>query len=89
MAAAHTNRYAAMENLTRKHGIVCTPPKSISMESAVLCIGNMTGMANVHAASRMNKRDCFCGKCRSGCSCSGARFDTRLGVIFNGVPPRV
>ena len=51
MAAAYTNRYATMENPTRKHGIVCTLPEGISVESVVLCIGNLTGMENVCAAS--------------------------------------
>ena len=55
MAVAHPNRYAVFENLTRKHGLVCTPPECIAVECVVICIGNLIGMENVHAASQMSK----------------------------------
>ena len=56
MAAAHSQRYAVFEQLSRTHGIACFPPESVSVEAIVLAIGSIIGFGEVRAASRMNKR---------------------------------
>ena len=51
-----SSRYAALEALTWKHGIVCVPPDEVSVKHVVIAIGNMVGMDKIHAASGMNNR---------------------------------
>ena len=50
------SHYAAIETLTRKHGVVCVPPNDVSVEDLVLATGNIIGIAKVRASSGMNKR---------------------------------
>uniref|UniRef100_UPI00358FD02D dual specificity protein phosphatase 22-like n=1 Tax=Myxine glutinosa TaxID=7769 RepID=UPI00358FD02D len=53
---ADSSRYTSLEALTRKHGIVCSPPSGIDVEAIILAVREIIGLDNVKAASRMNKR---------------------------------
>ena len=52
---ADSSRYTAFETLTRKHGLVCMPSSGIDAEAVILAVGEIIGLENVKAASRMNK----------------------------------
>jgi len=54
--AGESLRYASFEALTRKHGFVCIPPLEIDMEKLIVGVGEIIGIENIKAVSRMNKR---------------------------------
>ena len=49
-------RITNYEALTRKHGLVCTPPREVKIENVLLAIGNIIGSHHIRAASRMDKK---------------------------------
>ena len=49
-------RYASFEALTREHRIVCIPPSEIDMEKLIVGVGEIIGIENVKAVSRLNKK---------------------------------
>ena len=53
---ADSSSYTPFESLTRKHGFVCIPPSGIDVEAIILAVGEIIGLKNIKAASRMNKR---------------------------------
>ena len=57
--AGESSRYVSFEALTRKHGIVCIPPSEIDMEKLIVGVGEIIGIENVKAVSRMDKKIVF------------------------------
>ena len=44
------------ESLTRKNGVTITPPDGVSVENVVTALGELVGIENVLAASKMSQR---------------------------------
>ena len=57
--AGESSRYASFEALNRKHGFVCIPRSEIDMEKLIVGVGEIIGIENVKAVSRMNKKFFF------------------------------
>ena len=74
--AGESSRYASFEALTRKHGFVCISASEIDMDKLIVGVGEIIGIENVKAVSRMNKKDCFFSflKCRWLLKSSSADF---------------
>ena len=48
--------HSMYESLTRKHGLMCDPPREVKIEDMLLAIGKIIGSYNIRAASQMNKK---------------------------------
>ena len=57
--AGESSRYASFEALTRKHGFVCITASEIDMDKLIVVVGEIIGIENVEAVSRMNKKIVF------------------------------
>ena len=44
------------ESLTRKNGVIVSPPDGVRVEDVVMGLGKLVGFENVFAASKMNQR---------------------------------
>ena len=75
--AGESSRYASFEALNRKHGFVCIPPSEIDMEKLIVGVGEIIGIENVKAVSRMNKKIVFF-RFSSADGCSSRRARTFL-----------
>ena len=72
--AGESSRYASFEALTRKHGFVCISPSEIDMDKLIVGVGEIIGIENVKAVSRMNKKNFFFRfSSADGCSSHRAR----------------
>ena len=55
MANGHLHN-SVYESLTRKNGVTVTPPDGVSVENVVMALGELVGIENVLAASKMSQR---------------------------------
>jgi len=46
---------SAYKSLTRKNGVIITPPDEVNVENVVMGVGELVGIENVPAASKMNQ----------------------------------
>jgi len=75
-------RITNYEALTRKHRLVCTPPREVKIENVLLAIGNIIGSHHIRAASRMDKKTRhICLRCAHGEFCCGTRSLRRAGPL--------
>ena len=49
-------RVEMFESLTRKNAVYCFPPSEVELNDVLSAIGNIVGLHNIRAASRMNKK---------------------------------
>jgi len=56
MAGQTTTSHGCDEGLSRKHGLCFVPPENVVMDDILLAVGEIIGVKNIRAASRMSHK---------------------------------